>query len=108
MMDETCPLRVSMALHCPDDRVLQLGARCLGGDDFQPLTEGSEWGLELAAPNVGMGSSPRALMRLRSCPVGHVLVRSDAPGSAERDQCVQCKVRMSAVGMVVTCSERDV
>lgn len=65
------------------------GAECIGGDHFRPLASGSVWEL---LPDTGSGSQT---FRVRSCPAGYILVRSESPLS---DTCVLCPAgRYSAV-----------
>jgi hypothetical protein len=69
---ESCPERECN--QCP------AGARCAGGDNFEPLVQGSVWERVFHA-----GATK---MRLSACPSGHVLVRrEDRP---ENDECLQC------------------
>jgi sugar lactone lactonase YvrE len=57
-----------------------VGAQCAGGSSFRPLVQGSVW------EKVRNGDTIK--MRLKTCPAGHVLVRSeDRP---ENDECVKC------------------
>jgi hypothetical protein len=57
-----------------------VGARCNGGDHFQPLDSGSIW------EKIMEGAT--SLMRVKACPLGHVLVRN--PSRPEADECVSC------------------
>ncbi len=74
---DNCDRGVCNERQCNDCPV---GARCNGGNKFQPLIDNSDW-----LP-IYDGNSTK--MRVQTCPPGHVLVRN--PGRPANDECAAC------------------